>query len=70
MQKLIEFLAKAWAPIGALICIGLGIFVCWSVYQVEGGSKRGARGGLLLIAIGIALLAKWALSSENKDYNF
>jgi hypothetical protein len=50
-----------------MLLIGLGVVICTG--WLTGGVVY-VRFGATIIAFGIAILGYWALSNENKDYNF
>jgi len=64
MQK---FLSKMVLPLVAFGFIAAGLVVCTGILT---DGVVYVRPGIGLIALGVAVLGYWALSSENKDYNF
>ena len=62
-----KIFSKFVLPLAAFGLIGAGIVVCTGILT---DGVVYVRPGIGLIAVGLAVLGKWALSSENKDYNF
>jgi hypothetical protein len=68
-RSLGEKLAAQAPGIGGFLLIGIGLFVMVGL-RGSSASYWTIRLGAVVIGLGIASLGYWAMSSNNRDYNF
>jgi hypothetical protein len=70
-RSLLEMLFAQWPFFAGLALIGLGLLYIRATYSssITPIGRRG-RGGIYLIALGVALILYWAFANKNDDYNF
>jgi hypothetical protein len=67
-RTFLEKLIAQWPGLVGLGSVGLGVLIIWQIHK--DGANSGDRSGIIFIIFGVALLAYWAFSSNNDDYNF
>ena len=68
-QRLVDKLFAQWPVVVGLVAIVGGLVLAIATYSIP-GARVLSRIGLGLVGLGIASMGYWALSSNNKDYNF
>jgi fucose permease len=67
-RTLLQKLAAQWPCALGFLLMALGVFVIWQASGPTAGYER--RGGIVIIAFGVAALGYWSFANRNDDYNF